>query len=161
METETLTDEVPATSQANPLRRYSPPVLIAVVVLHLLFGGVAAIWVVSRYSGARKLTFNAGPKSPNPSERALEHRVQLQKKMESAPPVVPKRVLTTGMSKVVLPPLPEVKVPDSAPHQMMNAGGTGVSFGASGGASGGGGVAATAPKLTSSVSATSAPASSS
>ena len=139
METETLTEEVPAATQPTALRRYSPPVLIAVIALHLLFGGVAAIWVVSRYAGARKLTFNAGPKSPNPSERALEHRVQLQKKMESAPPVVPKRVLTTGMSKVTLPPLPEVKMPESAPHQMMNAGGTGVAFGAAGGASGGGG----------------------
>src|SRR3954452_23649958 len=73
METETLTEEVQAAAQpATALRRYSPPVLIAVVVLHLLFGGLAAIWVVSRYSAARKLTFNAGPKSPNPSERALE-----------------------------------------------------------------------------------------
>src|SRR5437762_6232658 len=137
METETLTDEVPATTQPTlRLRRYSPPVLIGVIVFHLLFGGVAAIWVVSKYSANRKLTFNAGPKSPNPSERALEHRVQLQKKMESvsAPPAVPRRVLTTGMSKVVLPPLPEIKAPETAPRAMMNAGGTGVAFGTSGGA---------------------------
>ncbi len=140
METETLTEEAPAATQPA-LRRYSPPVLIGVIAFHLIFGGVAAIWVVSRYSGARKLTFNAGPKSPNPSERALEHRVQLQKKMESvsAPPAVPKRVLTTGMSKVVLPPLPEIKSPEAAPRQMMNAGGSGVAFGASGTASSAGG----------------------
>src|SRR4029453_6919537 len=105
---EALTQDA-APKRRSKFRRYSPPVLIGVVVLHLLFGGGAALWVVSKYSASRKLTFNAGPKSPNPSERALEHRVQLQKKMESisAPPAVPKRVLTTGMAKVVLPPMPE------------------------------------------------------
>lgn len=137
---ETATEQAPP--QTSPrLRRYSPPVLIAVIVLHLLFGGVAAIWVVSKYSAHRKLTFNAGPKSPNPSERALEHRVQLQRKMESvsAPPAVPKRVLTTGVAKVVLPPMPEIKAAENAPKTMMAAGGTGAAFGTSGGSSLGGG----------------------
>ena len=137
---ETISEEAPPQTLPR-LRRYSPPVLIAVVVFHLLFGGVAAIWVVAKYSAHRKLTFNAGPKSPNPSERALEHRVQLQKKMESvsAPPAVPKRVLTTGLAKVVLPPMPDIKVSDSAPKTMMAAGGTGAAFGTSGGSSLGGG----------------------
>ena len=122
-------------------RRYSPPVLIAVVAMHLLFGGAAAFWVVSKYSASRKLTFNAGPKSPNPSERALEHRIQLQKKMQSvsAPPAVPKRVLTTGFAKVTLPPLPEIRTTETAPHTMMSAGGAGAAFGATGAASLGGG----------------------
>ncbi len=136
---ETATEEPPAkTSPA--LRRYSPPVLIGVVVLHLIFGGVAAIWVVSKYSAARKLTFNAGPKSPNPSERALEHRVQLQKKMDSisAPPLVPKRVLSTGAAKITLPPLPEIKAQENAPPTMMSAG-TGAAFGSRAAASLGGG----------------------
>src|SRR5205823_6132699 len=107
---ETLTEETASNTRAK-IRRYSPPVLVAVIIFHLILGGVATIWVVSRYSAGRKLTFNAGPKSPNPSERALEHRVQLQKKMESvsAPPAVPKRVLTTGVAKIVLPPIPEIK----------------------------------------------------
>jgi len=137
---ETVTEEVPPVITRPILRRYSPPVLIAVVVFHLLFAGVAAIWVVSKYSGARKLTFNAGPKSPNPSERALEHRVQLQKKTQttSAPPI-PQRVLTTGLSKVTLPPMPEIKAPESAPRTMMGAGGAGTSFGRSGAQSLGGG----------------------
>jgi hypothetical protein len=137
---ETPTEEAPARTPPV-VRRYSPPVLIGVVVLHLLFGGVAAIWVVSKYSGARKLTFNAGPKSPNPSERALEHRVQLQKKAQttSAPPAVPKRVLTTGLAKVALPPLPEIRTPESAPPTMMSAGGTGAAFGGSSAPSLGGG----------------------
>ncbi len=137
---ETLTEEAPPNARPA-LRRYSVPVLIAVVALHLLFGGVAAIFVVSKYAGARKLTFNAGPKSPNPSERALEHRVQLQKKMESvsAPPAVPRRVLTTGVAKVVLPPMPEIQAAENAPRAMMGAGGPGTAFGTSGGGGAGGG----------------------
>ena len=136
---ETATEDSPAKPVAV-LRRYSPPLLIGVVALHLIFGGVAAIWVVSKYSAARKLTFNAGPKSPNPSERALEHRVQLQKKMTavSAPPIVPKRVLSTGAARVTLPPLPEIKAQENAPPTMMNAG-SGAAFGAQATASLGGG----------------------
>nr|MBA3652003.1 hypothetical protein [Chthoniobacterales bacterium] len=138
---ETLTEEVPPSKIPPVMPRFSAPVLAAVVIFHLFFGGVAAIWVVSKYSAARKLTFNAGPKSPNPSERALEHRVQLQKKTQStsAPPAVPKRVLTTGLAKVVLPPMPEIKSPESAPRSMMGAGGTGNAFGPAGATSGGGG----------------------
>ncbi len=138
---ETLTEEAPPPKLPPVVRRFSAPVLAGVVIFHLLFGGVAAIWVVSKYSAARKLTFNAGPKSPNPSERALEHRVRLQKKTQStsAPPAVPKRVLTTGLAKVVLPPMPEIKSPESAPRSMMGAGGTGNAFGPAGATSGGGG----------------------
>ncbi|HXA09727.1 MAG TPA: VWA domain-containing protein [Chthoniobacterales bacterium] len=137
---ETLIEEPPAKASRVP-RRYSASVLITVIALHLVFGSVAAIWVVSRYSAARKLTFNAGPKSPNPSERALEHRVQLQKKMQSvsAPPAVPKRVLTTGAAKIVLPPMPEIKAAENPPRSMMSASGTGTAFGTTGGNSLGGG----------------------
>lgn len=139
---ETPVEDIP-TKRAEPSwrQRYSAPVLIGVLVLHLFFGGIAATWVVSRYNAARKLTFNAGPKSPNPSERALEHRVQLQKKNQSssAPPAVPQRVLTTGLAKVTLPPMPEIKMPGSAPRTMMSAGGTGVAFGSSAASSLGGG----------------------
>ena len=137
---ETLVGE-PASKTRSALRRYSPAVLIGAVIFHLILGGIATIWVVSRYSSGRKLTFNAGPKSPNPSERALEHRIQLQKKMESvtAPPAVPKRVLTTGLAKVALPPMPELKAPESASRTLLSASGTGSAFGTSGGSSMGGG----------------------
>ena len=139
---ETVTEETPAAPPERIWRRrHSAPVLIAVVAFHLLFAGVAGIWVVSRYSAARKLTFNAGPRSPNPSERALEHRVQLQKKTQatSAPPAVPQRILTTGRAKVTLPPMPEIKLPETTSHTLMSAGGTGVAFGSSATASLGGG----------------------
>ena len=86
------------------------PVLVGSVLLHLVFAGGAATYVVSQYAASRKLTFQAGPKSPNPAERALQHRVQLEKKMQSTtmPAAVPQRVLTTGVAKVTLPPLPDM-----------------------------------------------------
>ncbi len=136
----TLTEEPPAKTR-RAFRRYSAPVLIAVILLHLILGGIATVWVVSKYSGSRKLTFHAGPKSPNPSERALEHRVQLQKKLEtvSALPAVPRRVLTTGAAKITLPPMPEMEVQDAAPRTLLGAGGTGVGLGTAAGSSLGGG----------------------
>ena len=57
--------------------------LLISVGFHLLFVLGATYFVVSRYSGARKLTFAAGPKSPNPAERALQHRVQLQERTKT------------------------------------------------------------------------------
>jgi hypothetical protein len=107
------------------------------VGIHLLFGVGAAYLVVSKYSGTRKLTFAAGPKSPNPAERALQHRVQLQQKTQSttAPAAVPKRVLTTGAAKIALPPLPSLPVPNEGPPFPKMAAAGGVSFGAPGGTS--------------------------
>ncbi len=142
---ETLTESPPVSAARRRVRRFSAPVLVAVIAFHLLLGGVATVWIVSKYSAARKLTFQAGPKSPNPSERALEHRVKLQEKMRtlSAPPTVPQRILTTGAAKVALPPLPEINLPNDSAPTVMDAGGAGVSFGATNapvmGAGGGGG----------------------
>lgn len=146
---ETLTESPPLPVVRKAVRRFSAPVLAAVLGFHLLLGGVATVWIVSKYSASRKLTFQAGPKSPNPSERALEHRVQLQEKMKtlSAPPAVPRRVLTTGASKVVLPPLPEINLPNESAPTAMSAGGRGAAFGTAaasslgGGAGGGNGAA--------------------
>src|SRR3954447_1572537 len=92
----------------------SRPFLFISVGIHLLFGLGAAYVVVSHYSTARKLTFNAGPKSPNPAERALQHRVQMREKSKTMPAAVPKRVLSTGASKVTLPPLPSLPAPNQA-----------------------------------------------
>lgn len=138
---ETLTESPPAPVVRKAVRRFSAPVLLAVLGFHLLLGGIATVWIVSKYSASRKLTFQAGPKSPNPSERALEHRVRLQEKMKtlSAPPTVPRRVLTTGASKVVLPPLPEINLPDESAPTVMSAGGRGAAFGTAAGSSLGGG----------------------
>jgi hypothetical protein len=109
--------------------------LVGSVLVHLFFIGGAAYFVVSRYSPARKLTFAAGPRSPNPSEQALQHRVQVEKKMQSQsmPAAVPKRVLTTGLAKVALPPLPDLPAPKGAADAPTMAGSGQIgSFGASG-----------------------------
>ena len=81
--------------------------LLISVGVHVLFALAAASLVVSHHTG-RRLTFQAGPKSPNRSERAIQHRVQLQEKMKTVPPTIPKRVLSSGAAKVALPPLPEI-----------------------------------------------------
>ncbi len=105
-------------------------VFLISVGIHLLFGLGATFWVVSKYVTGRKLTFAAGPKSPNPAERALEHRVQVQQKLQSsnAPPAVPKRVLTTGQAKVQLPPLPSIPVDPASQAPVMAAAGQNPGF---------------------------------
>jgi hypothetical protein len=132
--------EVASASEISPAKRRrwwaSRPFLFISVGIHLLFAIGAAYLIVSKYSTARKLTFNAGPKSPNPAERALQHRVQLQQKTQSAiaPAAVPKRVLTTGVAKVELPPLPSLPVPNEGPPIPKMAAAGGASFGAPAGA---------------------------
>ncbi len=98
--------------------------LIVSVAIHLLFGIGAGYLVVSHQTAARKLTFKAGPKSPNPSERAIQHRVQLQEKMKAAPAVIPKRILSNAKTKVELPALPEMPAAKNpiAPTLMAAAG---------------------------------------
>ena len=114
----------------------SRPFFFISIGVHLLFGLGAAYLVVSRYSAGRKLTFSAGPKSPNPSERALQHRVQMQEKSKTAPAAVPKRVLTTGAAKVELPAMPSIPDAHTGPPAPRMAAAGGVAFGAAG--SGGG-----------------------
>jgi hypothetical protein len=53
------------------------------IAVHVLFGIVAGVRVVQRYQTQRKLTFKGGPPSPNPSTRALEHKVQMAKRSRS------------------------------------------------------------------------------
>lgn len=126
-------DELQEASPAKPKskRWLFSPFLIVSVALHFLFAGGAAFYVVSHYSAQRKLTFQAGPKSPNPSEQALRHRVQMEKKMTTQSlPAVPKRVLTTGLAKVALPEMPAMPTSKSAP--VMGAATAGGNFGSAG-----------------------------
>lgn len=122
--------ESPPARLSKPLKRISRRVLLISIGAHLLFGLGATFFVVSKYVAGRKLTFAAGPKSPNPAERALQHRVQVQQKLQSqnAPPAVPKRVLTTGQAKVQLPPLPTVHVDPVSQAPMMGAAGQNPGF---------------------------------
>ncbi|HEY2124393.1 MAG TPA: VWA domain-containing protein [Chthoniobacterales bacterium] len=126
--------EPPAKRRAKWWR--SRPFLFISVGAHLLFGILAACLVVSKYSAGRKLTFSAGPKSPNPSERALQHRVQMQEKVKAAPAAVPKRVLTAGAAKVQLPAMPSIPDAHTGPPTPRMAAAGGASFGAPGGSGG-------------------------
>ena len=120
--------------------------LVVSIVVHLLFAAGAGYYVVSRYSAERKLTFQGGPKSPNPSTQALQHRVQMEKRMQaqSQPAAVPKRVLTTGLAKVALPEMPDLPMPKTAANVPKMAGGGGaVNFGAAAAPMGGGALGGT------------------
>jgi hypothetical protein len=120
--------------------------LIISIAAHLLFGGIATILVVQHYQAARKLTFKGGPPSPNPSTRAIEHKVQLAKKQSTmSAPAATKRITTTGLSKVALPDMPAMPKLAAPPVKMAGAGGVDVSFnpgGATSSSGGGGGGAA-------------------
>jgi hypothetical protein len=116
------------------------------ILFHLLFGAVAAYVVVNRYQAARKLTFKGGPPSPNPSTRALEHKVQMAKKQSTmSAPSVAKRITSTAPSKVSLPEMPAMPKLAAPPVKMAGAGGADVSFNPGGmttsGGSGAGGAA--------------------
>ena len=127
-------------------KQFGGKFLFISIAVHLLFGLGAAVYVVQHYTAARKLTFKGGPPSPNPSARALEHKVQMAKKQSSmSAPQSAKRITTTGLSKVALPDMPAMPKLASAPTKMAGAGGTDVSFNPGGvitsGGSGAGGAA--------------------
>lgn len=125
-------------------RRFGGKFLVISVAVHLLFALVAAVFVVQRYQANRKLTFKGGPPSPNPSTRAIEHKVQMAKKQSSmTAPSLAKRITTTGLSKVALPEMPAMPKLAAAPAKMAGAGGVDVAFsagamGQSGGSGAGG-----------------------
>ena len=122
-----------AIAPVKKAKSWLKPALLASVLIHLFFAAGAGVYVVSQYSAERKLTFQGGPKSPNPSERALQHRVQLEKRMQaqSRPAAVPKRVLTTGLAKITLPEMPDLPMPKTAADMPKMAGSGGaVSFSA-------------------------------
>lgn len=113
------------------------------ILVHVLFGIGAAIYVVQVYSPQRKLTFKGGPPSPNHSERALEHKVQMAKKQSTMSAPAVKRIITTGIAKVTLPAMPAMPRMDAAPTKMAGVGGAGVGLptsvtGADGSQGGGG-----------------------
>lgn len=127
-------------------QRSSGKFFLISVGVHLLFGGVAAVLVVQQYQATRKLTFKGGPPSPNPSTRAIEHKVQMAKKQSTmSAPSIAKRITTTGLSKVALPDMPAMPKLAAQPTKMAGAGGTDVSFNPGGmmqsGGSGAGGAA--------------------
>jgi hypothetical protein len=131
-----LVSEEPETKRRWHSKIFSSKFLIYSIVAHLLFFGVAAYVVVLRYQANRKLTFKAGPPSPNPSSRALEHKVQMAKKQSTmSAPAMARKITTKGVAKVTLPDMPAMPKLAAPPVKMAGAGGADVGFNPGGGSS--------------------------
>jgi hypothetical protein len=111
------------------------------VVVHVVFVLIAGIFVVQSITAKRKLTFTSAPPSPNRSQRALEHKVQMAKKQNTmSAPAQAKRITTTGLAKVSLPEMPAITATtDFKAGKMAGMGGTGVGIGFKGGVASAGG----------------------
>ena len=73
--------------------------------------------IVQRMQAKRKVTFQGGPPSVNPSKRALEHKVSMaQKKKTGGAPPQAKRIVSAGIAKVSLPDLPTIPTASTALH---------------------------------------------
>lgn len=55
-------------------------ILLWSIILHVLFGAGATAWIVQNIQAKRKVTFQAPSGAPNPSTRALEHKVNMTRK---------------------------------------------------------------------------------
>lgn len=119
--------------------------LLISIIVHLLFGAVATYLIVQRVQAKRKLTFQGGPPSTNPSKRALEHQVSMAKKKSGGAPPQAKRIVSAGLAKISLPDMPSLPTTNSSVSSTMSgmggAGfGQGMGFGSgTGGGMGGGG----------------------
>jgi hypothetical protein len=116
-------------------------ILLWSIILHLVFGAGATLWIVQSIQAKRKITFEAASGAPNPSTRALEHKMNMARKQQTmSAPAQAKRITTTGVSKISLPDMPSLpSASELTPNKMGGMGGTGMGFGALGGGGGGGG----------------------
>lgn len=121
-------------------KRFGGSFLLVSIVLHLLFGVGATVFIVQRIAAKRQLAFQGGPPAPSKSQKKAEHQVQVQKqKQQSSAPAPPKRIAVTGLAKVTLPELPTIPVTNTSlsPMKMTGMGGSG-GFGLGPGALGAG-----------------------
>lgn len=112
------------------------------ILAHLIFFFIATAFVVQTITAKRKLTFQGGPPSPNPSRRAIEHKVQMaQKQKTMSAPAQAKRITSTNsLAKVALPAMPAMPTSNAVtPSKMAGMGGTGVGLGPAIGVMGGSG----------------------
>ncbi len=124
-------------------RRFGLNFLTISVLAHMFLGVGATYLVVQRFQAKHKQNFVGPPSTTNAPTRALEHKVQMQKKQQtmSAPAPV-KRITTTSVTKVSLPVVPSMPKLDSniTPLSMAGMGGTGMGLGlGTGGGNGNGG----------------------
>jgi hypothetical protein len=119
--------------------------LVVSILVHLLFGLGATVFIVQRSQAKRKVTFQGGPPAVTASKRALEHKVSMaQKKKTGGAPPQAKRIVSAGLAKVSLPEMPNIPTATTVVPGMMSgmggAGfGTGMGFGSGMGSGMGGG----------------------
>ncbi len=112
------------------------------IIAHVFFGVGATYFIVQSIQAKRKVTFQGGPPSVDPSSHALEHKVSMQKKKKSggAPPQA-KRIVSAGIAKVSLPDLPSIPSATTVvPGMMAGLGGAGFGTGTGIGSGSGGGM---------------------
>lgn len=133
--------EAPQSKRGLRAKLASSRIFVISVILHILFGAGATLLIVQSIHAKRKLTFQNGPGTPNPSTRALEHKVNMSRKQQTmSAPAQAKRITTSGVAKITLPDMPSLpSATELMPNKMGGMGGTGVGFGPGGGGGGGGG----------------------
>ncbi|MCE9612485.1 MAG: terpene cyclase/mutase family protein [Chthoniobacter sp.] len=152
-------EEIPLDDSVPPELPHSPPpkrklttwqkilaskFLLVSIGVHLLFGAGAAVYVVQQNMTKRVPTFKGGPGAVNPSSRALEHKVSMDKKKNTmSAPMQSKRITVNNpLAKIALPEMVTMANANQViPNKMGGQGGTGNSlFGGQGnGGLGGGG----------------------
>ncbi len=130
------TDVSPTTDPIKRVRRpwqavfAGSPVLLLVLLLHILFGVIAAIFIVSSFTKERKKQFDETATPVNNAHRDVEHKVQMAKKKQSmtAPDIVQR--IATADSPITLP---EVDIPNINENSVGSSKIAGVGLGAGGG----------------------------
>ncbi len=89
---------------------FSKGFLAVSIALHVILGLGAGYWVVQKIEATRKLQFASAPPTANPSKRALEHKVSLQKKKNAGgSPAQAHRIAVNGLAaKITLPDMPNI-----------------------------------------------------
>lgn len=101
------------------------------VAIHAVFALVAAYLIVQSVQANRKLNFDSGKPTVNPTHRSVEHRVSVAKKKKTgAAPPEAKRIVAAGISDISLPDMPTLSSADSMSRTMRGGmGGAGAGFG--------------------------------
>ena len=115
--------------------------LFAAIGVHIIFGIVATIWIISSNQQPRK-KFMAPGAGPDSAKQSAEHKVSLGRKQSTmSAPEQAKRVTTnSAFAKVALPEMPELPsaTTDVFANRAIGMGGSGTSSGVTGTSGGGG-----------------------
>lgn len=104
--------------------------LFVSIVMHLIFAVGATYFIVQSITAKRKVTFQGGPPSTNPSRRALEHSVSMAKKKSGGAPPQAKRIVSAGLAQISLPDMPSIPTANTITSGMMTGfGGAGLGQG--------------------------------